>query len=214
MERKSLVHYPLPALDDSLRTALLATLGIVLGLFLLLGLFVEGHATPLPYVPLLNPLELAQCLAALLMLRWYRSADHGNSGSAISQEAGLRVFALFGFALLTSITLRSVHFLADIPWNERMFDATVTQASLSLVWSVVGIAAMLFGAKRKIRGVWIGGAALMGVVLVKLILVDRHHLGDLPGIVSFLAVGILLLVVGYFAPVPPRQLAIKEGETA
>lgn len=214
MERKSLVHYPLPSLDDSLRTALLATLGIVLGLFLLLGLFVEGHATPLPYVPLLNPLELAQCLAALLMLRWYRSADHGNSGSAISQEAGLRAFALFGFALLTSITLRSVHFLADIPWNERMFDATVTQASLSLVWSVVGIAAMLFGAKRKIRGVWIGGAALMGVVLVKLILVDRHHLGDLPGIGSFLAVGILLLVVGYFAPVPPRQLAIKEGETA
>jgi uncharacterized membrane protein len=212
LERKSLVHYPLPALGDSLRTALLATLGIVLGLFLLLGLFVEGHATPLPYVPLLNPLELAQCLVALLMLRWYRSTDH-NSGSAISQEAGLRVFALFGFALLTSITLRSVHFLANLPWNEHLFDATVTQASLSLVWSAVGIAAMLFGAKRKIRGAWIGGAALMGVVLVKLILIDRQHLGDLPGILSFLAVGVLLLVVGYFAPVPPRKLTTINGDS-
>jgi len=34
--------------------------------------------------------------------------------------------------------------------------------------------------------------------------VDRQHLGNLAGIVSFLAFGVLCTVVGYFAPAPPR----------
>jgi uncharacterized membrane protein len=45
----------------------------------------------------------------------------------------------------------------------------------------------------------------MAVVLGKLAIVDRQHLGNLAGIVSFLAYGILCTVVGYLAPVPPRR---------
>ena len=44
----------------------------------------------------------------------------------------------------------------------------------------------------------------MGVVVVKLFLVDLGNTGTLERIVSFLGVGLLLLVVGYVAPVPPR----------
>ena len=44
----------------------------------------------------------------------------------------------------------------------------------------------------------------MGVVVVKLFLVELGDSGSLTRIVSFLGVGLLLLVVGYFAPVPPR----------
>jgi len=49
----------------------------------------------------------------------------------------------------------------------------------------------------------------MGIVLAKLALVDREHMGNIPGIVSFIAVGLLLTVVGYFAPSPPRR-ALEE----
>ena len=45
----------------------------------------------------------------------------------------------------------------------------------------------------------------MGVVLVKLILVDRGNLGDAWGIGSFIAYGLLCTLVGYFAPAPPRN---------
>ena len=48
-------------------------------------------------------------------------------------------------------------------------------------------------------------AVLMGLVLVKLMLVDRRYMGDLAGIVSFLAVGGLLVLVGRIAPTPPRR---------
>jgi uncharacterized membrane protein len=44
----------------------------------------------------------------------------------------------------------------------------------------------------------------MGVVVVKLFLVDLGNTDTLARVVSFLGVGLLLLVVGYFAPVPPR----------
>jgi uncharacterized membrane protein len=42
------------------------------------------------------------------------------------------------------------------------------------------------------------------VVLAKLLLVDRSHLGNLFGIASFISYGLLCTVIGYFAPAPPR----------
>jgi uncharacterized membrane protein len=44
----------------------------------------------------------------------------------------------------------------------------------------------------------------MTVVVVKLFFVDLGNTDTLARVVSFLGVGLLLLVVGYFAPVPPR----------
>ena len=44
----------------------------------------------------------------------------------------------------------------------------------------------------------------MGVVIGKLLLIDRVHLHDLAAIVGVLVVGVLLVAVGYFAPAPPR----------
>ena len=62
----------------------------------------------------------------------------------------------------------------------------------------------VLGSRRSQRMLWLAGAVLMGVVLAKLVLVDRQHLGNLLGIGSFIAYGLLCTVVGYFAPAPPR----------
>ena len=45
----------------------------------------------------------------------------------------------------------------------------------------------------------------MTVVVAKLFLIDLGNSGTVERIVSFIGTGALLLVVGYFAPVPPRQ---------
>jgi len=152
---------------------------------------------------------LAQGLYLLSLLAWYRdAAQQRNTVFEARQRAP--ALALIGFALLTAMTLRTVHFFTGTPWDSHLWESIVAQASLSVVWSVVGLLAMLLGARRSSRPIWIGGAVLMAVVLGKLAVIDRHHLGDLAGIVSFLAVGLLLLAVGYFAPVPPRATA--EGQ--
>jgi uncharacterized membrane protein len=44
----------------------------------------------------------------------------------------------------------------------------------------------------------------MGVVVVKLVLVDLSRLAGLERIISFIGVGVLMLVIGYFSPVPPK----------
>jgi len=87
---------------------------------------------------------------------------------------------------------------------ERLAASTVFQTALSIVWSATGLGAMVGGARAERRVMWIAGATLMGAVVLKLFLVDLGNSGTLERIVSFLGVGLLLLVVGYFAPVPPR----------
>jgi len=53
--------------------------------------------------------------------------------------------------------------------------------------------------------VWLIGAALIAVVVAKLFFVELSNRGGLARIVSFIGVGVLLLVVGYFAPLPPKR---------
>jgi uncharacterized membrane protein len=65
---------------------------------------------------------------------------------------------------------------------------------------------MIGGHLRHRREVWLIGAALIGVVVAKLFFVELSNRGGLARIVSFIGVGVLLLVVGYFAPLPPRRV--------
>ena len=46
---------------------------------------------------------------------------------------------------------------------------------------------------------------LIAVVVAKLFFVELGNRGGLERIISFIGVGVMLLVVGYFAPLPPRK---------
>jgi uncharacterized membrane protein len=61
----------------------------------------------------------------------------------------------------------------------------------------------LLAHKRSKRQIWIVGAALMGLVVAKLFLLDLAQHGSVERIVSFIGAGLMLLVMGYFAPLPP-----------
>lgn len=163
-----------------------------------------GDASPLPYIPLLNPLELAQWLVLAALLHWLRAlsplVSGGNSKTFVNGVA-----AVTALALLTGMVLRGCHHFAGIPWDaDALFASRLSQAAVSITWAICGVAVMLFGNRRMSRTVWIAGAALLGVVVVKLFLIELADQGGLYRIVSFIAVGILLLIVGYFAPVPVK----------
>ena len=61
--------------------------------------------------------------------------------------------------------------------------------------------------KRRLRPLWMLGAALLAAVVAKLFLVDLSALSGLPRVVAFLGVGILLLVIGFLSPLPPAAKA-------
>jgi uncharacterized membrane protein len=210
LRRAPPVRWPLIDAADRLRTPLLGSLAVVMGIVWLIGLIREGRPTPLPYLPVINPLELAQISWLVLLALWYRQAQ--TEGKVfLDAELRARVLAVAALVLLTSITLRSVHFFGGVAWDASMSTSPLAQSALSIVWTLAGIVAMLLGKSRGSRAVWFGGAALMALVLVKLMLIDRNHLNDLSAIVGVLVVGVLLVAVGYFAPVPPKPTA---GEKA
>ena len=205
LRRLGLVRWPDAIAAERRRYLTLCISATVLALAWFAGLFVEGDPTPLPYVPLFNPLELPQIGFLLLLLLWYRHAL-ADGEAVTSSETRARALSVAGFLLLTAVTLRSAHFLGGVPWSEELWSSALAQAALSILWTMAGIAAMLLGKRRGSRAVWIGGGVLMGVVIVKLLAIDRQHLHDLTAIVGVLVVGVLLVAVGYFAPVPPRPI--------
>jgi uncharacterized membrane protein len=69
------------------------------------------------------------------------------------------------------------------------------------------MAAMVVATRRALRPLWVVGAALMGVVVGKLFMVDLSGIGTVERIVSFIGAGVLMLLIGYLSPVPPRAEA-------
>jgi uncharacterized membrane protein len=65
--------------------------------------------------------------------------------------------------------------------------------------------AILYASRKSMRPLWVAGAILIGIVLVKLIFADLRASGTIERIISFLAVGGLLVAMGYFSPIPPRK---------
>ncbi|MEP7101610.1 MAG: DUF2339 domain-containing protein [Burkholderiales bacterium] len=178
------------------------------------NLLCAGDAAPLPHVPLLNPLELAHALVLIALLLWWKALPE-SSPLRVPAPVARGIAAVTGWALLTGIVLRACHHYADVPWDvDALFASRLTQAALSITWAICGVLAMVLGHKRVSRAVWVGGAVLIGIVVVKLFLVELSDTGGLFRIVSFVGVGVLLLVVGYFAPVPPATPALREEQPA
>jgi uncharacterized membrane protein len=50
------------------------------------------------------------------------------------------------------------------------------------------------------------GAALLAVVVFKLLLIDMSNAQGWERIVTFIGVGLLMLVTGYFVPLPPKRI--------
>ncbi|PWF22648.1 DUF2339 domain-containing protein [Corticimicrobacter populi] len=163
------------------------------------ALFHPGDSLPLPFwVPVLNPTELllfGGLAGTALAMR--QSARPLPAAAWLGWSAAL-------FAALTSSVLRACHHWADLPWHPGLLATPIAQISLSIAWSIAGVVAWIAGSRHGNRAIWTGGAILLGLVLLKLLLVDRQYIGNLTGIASFLAVGMLLVVVGRIAPSPPR----------
>ena len=73
---------------------------------------------------------------------------------------------------------------------------------LSLVWTLCAFALMRYAARKLSKPLWMIGAALLGVVVLKLFLIDLSNVGSVARIVSFMGVGGLMLLIGYLAPLP------------
>ena len=111
----------------------------------------------------------------------------------------------FGFWWLNGALMRALAWYGDVAWNmASLWDSRLIQTSFALFWMLSALVVMIHATRRASRQEWLCGAALLGVVIVKLMLVDSAGGGGLSRAVAFIGVAILVLIVGYFSPLPPK----------
>jgi uncharacterized membrane protein len=167
-----------------------------------------GDSAPLPYVPLLNPLDLGQALILLVLLRYWRflRAVDTPETARIDKRVPLPGLAALTFIWLNALLLRTLHQWFGVAFNvDALMASTLVQTCLSLFWTVLALTAMLIAARKRERIVWLVGASLLVVVIAKLFLIDLSRIGSVERIISFVGVGLLMLIVGYFSPLPPAR---------
>lgn len=194
--------WPVSAYPREYRVLAALPLGVLmLAWFWLANTFSNGTAEPLPSIPLLNPLDLGLLFALLGVYVWSRTV--APQAERLAQGiVGVSLFAFF-----TALVMRTAHHWGGVPFDlDTLLESMLVQASLSIVWTLIALGLMIGGHLRNRREVWLIGAALIAVVVAKLFLVELSNRGGLARIVSFIGVGGLLLVVGYFAPLPPKRV--------
>ena len=202
------IAWPIAAWRDAYLVGGVAPVAGFLALWWIVVNFVsDGDPAPLPYVPVLNPLDLAQVGVVLVVALWLvrgRRLELPLLSRLPFTYVQLELAAA-AFVWANAVLLRTLHHWADVPFNlEDMLSSSLVQTAFSILWSLMALGTMVMGTRRHWRAVWIAGAAIMAAVVAKLFLVDLASVGTIERIVSFLAVGIFMLIVGYFSPVPPR----------
>lgn len=167
-----------------------------------------GNARPLPYIPVLNPLDLGISAALLAVVAWLRSPAATAVGL---RPTTLAVPAGLAFLWLNGMLIRCFHHWGGVPHHiDGWLDSRGVQTGLALLWSALALVLMLWGTRRQQRMPWLAGAVLLGAVVLKLMLFDLQGSGTVLRIVSFIGVGVLMLVIGYVAPLPGSSHDEKE----
>ena len=178
------------------------------GLLLLLitANLMDGVMTTWRYLPLINPLELGAGFGLLALAVWWRLLSRwwaARLRQAASWTPLVLPALLFWWG--NGVVLRTLAWADAIPWQmETLWGSRLVQTTFALLWMLLALLLMVRATRRRARQSWFCGAGLLGVVIVKLMLVDSAGGGGLARAVAFIGVAVLVLIVGYFSPLPPK----------
>lgn len=102
-------------------------------------------------------------------------------------------FAVAAVAFVYAASLAIV----DVIQGDDSERSQTAQVALSAFWGGVGLVAIVVGLVRDIRELRLGGLVLLGIGVVKVFAYDLAELDQLYRVLSFIAVGILLLTGAY-----------------
>ncbi|HFU77540.1 MAG TPA: DUF2339 domain-containing protein [Epsilonproteobacteria bacterium] len=185
------------------------------GLFLFLTLWevrafmVPSDFTSIGYLPLLNPIDLMQTAVLALLGYWGWQQRRVWSKESVVQFYG--VLGVLVWVLMSAIFARYVHASQEVAYSGKaLWHSDYFQTGISILWSTVAIVAMLLSKAYAQRNLWLGGFGLLILVVLKLFFVELAHSGTIERIISFIVVGTLLLLIGYFVPMPPSKVTHNE----
>jgi len=179
----------------------------------------DGVIWGLPYFPLFNLYDVTLWLVVFYSLGVYLLRQpHGmksrNLLSAIPKnDMLLIILALIGLWIGSSMLVRTLHAFIGTPlWTGGLYDVTggawnseQVQTGLTILWTLIALVATIVASRYGQRTLWFMGIGLLGVVVLKLVIVDLSQTEAIWRVISFLGAGSLILVIGYLAPLPPAR---------
>lgn len=167
------------------------------------GFFINDFLRLPSYLPVFNSLDIIQAIALAVMGLWIYKND-------ILSKGELRVivgaFALLIVVFISVVFARSVSYFQGVPYEfDALYGNIYFQAGISIIWSILAMSVMFLSKYIKNRLLWVSGMTLLIFVVLKLFFVELSNSGTLERIISFLVVGALMLLIGYVAPIPPKN---------
>lgn len=151
------------------------------------------------YLPLLNPLDLT--LISILLYQSYVALKVDSNYRTIVLVA----CGLGAFVTVSSMLVRGFASVWGTPtWERGAWSVSMVQTGLTILWTIIAMVLMFLANKKVIRLVWFAGIALLTMVVAKLLLIDMSNTSAVLRVVSFIGAGLLMLVIGYLAPLPPK----------
>lgn len=198
-----------PALYGAL--ALLPLIPLLFG-YLLYANLGDGVVRELAYLPLINPLEEGAAFALLGLWLYSRFAEtHYSAWVPQVWRARPWAIAALAFWWLNGALLRALACYGNVTWDAgSLWQSRLIQTCFALFWMLIALVVMIHATRHSSRRQWLCGGVLLGVVLLKLMLVDSAGGGGLARAIAFIGVAVLVLIVGYFSPLPPKAATEQE----
>ncbi|WP_201607901.1 DUF2339 domain-containing protein [Psychrobacter okhotskensis] len=183
----------------------------------------DGVIWDMSYFPLLNLYDMTSGLVLLVgfgvyYLNQQYHSEQPNQENTVIQKNIQRVFTthnlliilgLISFWLISSILIRTLHAFIDTPlWNSAQggaWQSEQVQTGLTMLWTLLALIATIIASRYWQRALWFMGIGLLGIVVLKLVLVDLSQTEAIWRVISFLGAGSLILLIGYLAPLPPAH---------
>ncbi|MDN3447922.1 DUF2339 domain-containing protein [Psychrobacter sp. APC 3281] len=181
----------------------------------------DGVIGGLSYFPLFNLYDITSWLTLSVGFSLYyisqrrhnenftESGATAKSKRVFTAESLLIVLGLISFWLISSMLVRTLHAFTGTPlWNDYQggaWQSEQVQTGLTILWTLLALIATIMASRYWQRALWFMGIGLLGIVVLKLVLVDLSQTEAIWRVISFLGAGSLILLIGYLAPLPPAH---------
>ena len=189
----------------------------------------DGVTWGLSYFPLLNLYDISSILALFVGFGvYYLNQQHNqkigiaaNSDITINDSTNriftadnlLVILGLISFWLISSMLIRTLHATIGTPlWDSAQggaWQSEQVQTGLTILWTLLALVATIVASRYWQRALWFMGIGMLGIVVLKLVLVDLSQTEAIWRVISFLGAGSLILLIGYLAPLPPAREEIE-----
>lgn len=192
----------------------LPALGLLV-LSLIFANFNDGTESGIKFIPLFNLMDLMGIIGIWIGYQFISVIKCSPKYQALLKN-NLPILNYIIPAMIfwwaNGILLRGLVFATDIDWSSyAIINSKVIQTVLAIIWAITALVTMVMATRKKSRSQWFIGGVLLAVVIAKLFLIDTSLSSGLLRALAFIGVAILILLIGYFSPLPPKRQSNNTG---